>query len=564
MARTAMGGLRLVSRGTPPKSGLARSTKSEWPRPSSPPSIASFLARWFGDAFFAPRRAVLYDRAMEITNRTAVRMIRFVLSSFFRRIEVVGTHNVPKEGGGILIAWHPNGLVDPALILSSFPRSVVFGARHGLFKWPLLGSVMRAIGTVPIYRATDVPDGDENARRTANRRSLDALAQAICEGRFAALFPEGLSHDEPSPQELRTGAARLYYRARQMSALDATPPAIIPVGLHYDDKTTFRSDALVEFHPLLNLNPELDSPIPDDDEALLRTRSADLTAVLEPVLREVTHATESWELNRLMHRARTLTRAEHAKRAGASLKPPDMAERSLGMARIWKAYEARSISDPLATEGVLERLRAYDAALRDMKLEDDDLDKPPAIESKWLPLLLLVQAAVVFLVFPPVLLLGLLINAGPYFLTDVAAKIAAKQHKDTATIKLLSAMVLFPATWLLTAVLVSFGQLELHESFAGIPRAPWAAGVTTFSIGAFGGALALIYVELVQGTWSSLQIRAKRTWARHLVAQLATERADLFDTLVEMGQGLELPGHLHEDGTVSAAPSLSLGPEDVP
>ncbi|MEM9728695.1 MAG: 1-acyl-sn-glycerol-3-phosphate acyltransferase [Myxococcota bacterium] len=501
---------------------------------------------------------------MEMTTSSAVRVVRFLLGLFFRRIEVSGTENIPTTGGGILIAWHPNGLVDPALIISSFPRRVVFGARHGLFKWPIIGQVMRALGTVPIYRAVDLKDASDEERRAANRRSLDELAQAICNGGFAALFPEGVSHDEPFLQELKTGAARLYYRAKQLSSSEGVPPVIIPVGLHYDDKTSFRSDALVEFHRPLTLPRDLDTPIPEDDDEALRGRSAKLTTHIEPVLREVTHATESWELNRLMGRVRSLMRAERAKRAGANLKSADMTERTLGMARVWKAYQARSVMNPGVVQGLLTRVGAYDAALREVKLDDNDLDKPPPIESKWLPVLLTVQAAVVFLVFPPVLVLGSLINAGPYFLSNFIAKLAAKQYKDAATIKLVAGMVLFPLTWLLAALLVAFGVLEVHESFSGIPRAPWAAGLTTFLIGAFGGALALVYIELVQRTWSSIKIRLKRRWGATIIARLSAERAALFESLQELSEGLELPGRVRDDGRISNTPAFELDPDDMP
>ncbi len=501
---------------------------------------------------------------MAIATTTAVRLVRFLVSLFFRRVEVVGADHVPKNGGGILIAWHPNGLVDPALIVSTFPRRVVFGARHGLFKWPIVGQVMRALGTVPIYRAVDLKNADDEARRAANRKSLDALAQAVCDGRFATLFPEGVSHDAPSLQELKTGAARLYYRAKQLRDPNTVAPVIIPVGLHYDDKTSFRSDALVEFHSPIELPSELDRPIPEDDDEMLRARSSELTAHLEPILREVTHATESWELNRLMGRVRSLMRAERAKRAGANLKAPDMAERTLGMARVWRAYYARLESEPKAVKALLERVAAYDAALREIKLEDDDLDKPPPIESKWIPLILALQAAVVFLVFPPVLVLGSLINVGPYFLTNLASKLAAKQYKDAATVKLLAGMILFPLTWLTAALLVALGQIQIHESFAGIPRAPWAAGVTTFLIGAFGGALALIYLELVDRTWTSIKIRAKRKWGATIIEQLSRERATLFEALEEISQGLDLPGRVRDDGRISATPGFALDPDDMP
>jgi 1-acyl-sn-glycerol-3-phosphate acyltransferase len=500
---------------------------------------------------------------MPITRSNAVRLVRFLVGLFFRRIEVSGVEHVPNIGGGILIAWHPNGLVDPALIISSLPRSVVFGARHGLFQWPMVGPLMRALGTVPIYRASDLKERDDATRRKANRESLDALAQAVCDGRFAALFPEGVSHDDPFLQELKTGAARLYYRAQQLCAGNGVAPVIIPVGLHYNDKSTFRSDVLVEFHAPLQLPAELLAPVPEDDDALLRARSSQLTQILEPVLQEVTHATESWELNQLMNRVRTLMRAERAKRAGVSLKAPGMRERSLGMARVWKAYYARIRSDPDKVQALLDRVSAYDKALLEVKLEDDDLDKPPPIESKWLPVVLAAQAAVVFLVFPPVLVLGSLINAGPYFLTNVISRIASKQYKDTATIKLLAGLILFPLAWLTAALLVGLGQIELHESFRGIPRAPWAAGITTFLIGAFGGVLALVYLELVKRTWTSIKIRAKRQWGSTIIRRLSIERAALYEEIEEMRAGLDLPGDVLGDGRVGTR-ALALDQDDMP
>ncbi len=500
---------------------------------------------------------------MRATANNAVRLVRFLVGLFFRRVEVSGVEHVPQTGGGILIAWHPNGLIDPGLIISTFPRTVVFGARHGLFKWPVIGRIMKALGTVPIYRASDLKDADDEVRRSANRKSLDALAHAVCVGGFAALFPEGVSHDDPFLQELKTGAARLFYRARQLCAEHGVPPVIIPVGLHYDNKTAFRSNALVEFHPPLQIPPELLAPIDEKDDDTFRERSSELTNMLEPILREVTHATESWELNHMMNRVRSLVRAERAKRAGVSLRAPDMAERTLGMTRVWKAYFARMQTAPAEVSRLLERVAAYDRALEEVKLDDDDLDKPPAIESKWIPVLLVLQAAVVFLVVPPVLLLGVLINAPAYFLIRPIAQAASKQYKDTATIKLLAGLVLFPLSWLIAALLVGLGQIQLHNTFRGIPLAPWPAGITTFLIGAFGGALALVYLELVNRTWTSIKIRAKRKWGWTIVEQLAEERAELYESLEEMREGLELPGEVRTDGRVGER-RFTLDPEDMP
>ena len=62
------------------------------------------------------------------------KFVRLGLFTFFRELEVNGIENVPTDRGGIVIAWHPNGMVDPALIFSTFPQQLMFGARHGLFR----------------------------------------------------------------------------------------------------------------------------------------------------------------------------------------------------------------------------------------------------------------------------------------------------------------------------------------------------------------------------------------------------------------------------------------------
>ena len=56
---------------------------------------------------------------------------RLLLRTFFRRVEVTGVENIPPEGGGLLVSWHPNGAIDATVLFTQFPRRVVFGARHG-------------------------------------------------------------------------------------------------------------------------------------------------------------------------------------------------------------------------------------------------------------------------------------------------------------------------------------------------------------------------------------------------------------------------------------------------
>ena len=490
-------------------------------------------------------------------------MLRALVQIFFRRVEVTGLKNVPSEGGGIIVAWHPNGIVDSTLILTQCPRRVVFGARHGLFRVPVLGWLMRNTGTVPIYRVVDAKKGATVLRRKANAQSIDALAAEVAGGSFSALFPEGVSHDAPHLMELKTGAARLYYRALELLPAGASSPKIIPVGLHYDEKSVFRSNALVAFHPPLDLPDNLRAaPGADEPEDVRRERQRALTAELERVLREVVHATESWELNQQMHRTRKLVRAERAARARRNPGSVHMEERQLGFARVWAAYYQRAATHPEETEGLRRRVAEYDADLQALKIEDHEIGSSPRLASAWLPLSLFLQVALVYVLLPPILIVGYLVNGPTALLLLLIARGTSKAYKDEATVKMLLGALAFPLTWSAAAVLVAIGQINLHASFPAVPEAPVLAGATTFMLAAVGGAVALRYVRLAKETWRSLRVRLTRRLRQRTIERLRSERALLYDAVMATEEGLELPGAVLSDGRVvrsSLVPNMSPG-----
>jgi 1-acyl-sn-glycerol-3-phosphate acyltransferase len=481
-------------------------------------------------------------------------LLRAAVTAFFRRVEVSGVSNVPAQGGGLVVSWHPNGLVDPGLILTQFPRPIVFGARHGLFAYPGLGVLLREIGTVPIYRAIDMGASSDDARRDANRKSLEALADRVAEGSFSALFPEGVSHDEPGLQELRSGAARLYYRARQLAeAAGAAMPVIVMAGLHYDDKQMFRSNALVTFYPPLAMPPELDvTPSGDIDGDEVRELARKLTAHIEHLLRDVVHATDSWELHDLMHRTRRLVRAERARRADADPGKTTIGERVLGFARVRTGWYELTKSEPAEAEAMRLRVASYDADLRALGLEDYDLDRSPRLVHKWLAVLLGLQMLGVFLLLPPLVALGYLVNLPTAGLLVLAARVGAKKKKDAATVKLLLGTIAYPVTWILAGVAAGVAHHRLHLAFARLPDTPALAGIAVALLGALGGVAALRYWRLARETARAVRVRLTRRRYALSVARLRRERARLYDGIIAMSEGVDLPGNVASDGRIVA------------
>src|SRR5689334_10868038 len=91
-------------------------------------------------------------------------VLGLVVRIFFRRAVVTGAENVPATGPALLVFNHPNSLVDPLIALAMSPRPVVFLAKEPLFRIPVLGFLVKSMGSIPVYRKMDGADTAQNRR----------------------------------------------------------------------------------------------------------------------------------------------------------------------------------------------------------------------------------------------------------------------------------------------------------------------------------------------------------------------------------------------------------------
>ena len=135
-----------------------------------------------------------------------LRLIALVLMVLVRltfNLRATGTNKVPKSGPYVLVANHVTNL-DPLvvayMVYVKLKRAPHFLAKGSLFKIPLVGSLLRTAGQIPIYRGGQ--RNDEPLR--AAHAFLDA-------GHTITIFPEGTLTREPNlwPMRGKTGAVRL-------------------------------------------------------------------------------------------------------------------------------------------------------------------------------------------------------------------------------------------------------------------------------------------------------------------------------------------------------------------
>lgn len=110
--------------------------------------------------------------------RVAVGAIRSIARLCGARIEVTGTDRLDPAGSYVLVPNHTSPM-DIAAMLVALPDVRFVGAAE-LFRIPLLGAAMRALGTVPIHRGS--------ARRS--RAAVDELSVPEAD-RQLVMFPEG-------------------------------------------------------------------------------------------------------------------------------------------------------------------------------------------------------------------------------------------------------------------------------------------------------------------------------------------------------------------------------------
>jgi 1-acyl-sn-glycerol-3-phosphate acyltransferase len=163
-------------------------------------------------------------------------LARLLIRVFFSGVETEHGERLGTDRPTVLVADHRNGLVDGLLLMAALPRYPRFLGKSTLFRNPLLWPFLQVGGVVPVHRTQDggSPDG--------NRQAFDRCNRLLERRGLVAVFPEGISHDEPSLQAMRTGAARI-----ALSAAAAGVPDVdtVAVTLVYDDKQRFRSRALV-------------------------------------------------------------------------------------------------------------------------------------------------------------------------------------------------------------------------------------------------------------------------------------------------------------------------------
>ena len=436
--------------------------------------------------------------------RLIVALLKVALRTYFQRIEVTGLEHVSLDKPVIFVLNHPNALVDPVFLLCLAPRRVSFLAKEPLFRMPFIGYLVKAMDSLPVYRKQD-----EGADTRKNQETFIAARKLLARGGTIGICPEGVSHDAPGLKPIKTGAARISLAA--VSTGEVSDLKIVPAGLYYTSKTRFRSSALLYFGTPITVEPvKLDA-----DGNPPRDAVRDLSTRIEKALREVILDAQHEE------QLLTTARAERIFSSADNDNDDSLKDELKIQQRFIKAYPILQTLHPERLHKLEVRMTRFEEELQQAGVDTEQLSPPSSTLSVFLTIL---KRSLLFLLMLGPALLGTVAHYPAYRLGGyLATRFSADSEDIISTVKIISAMLLFPLTWLILAAVAYF-------------TVGWGAAVLALIVIPVCGYLAIGFFEQLDRSIAGVRVLTFFLVKRRFFVRLLAERKAIRNEIISLGK----------------------------
>ncbi len=287
---------------------------------------------------------------------------------------------------------------------------------------------------------------------------------------------------------------------------------IVPAGLYYTSKTKFRSSALLYFGKPIEVTPvalEADGNPP-------KPAVRELSSKVEVALRSVILDAEHEEALQTITRAEKIFSSEAADAGNESL-----ADELQLQQRFIKAYTVLRQHAPERLRKLEVRMSRFEEELSQAGVDPDDLSAPTSTLAVFKHL---VTRVLLFLLLIGPATLGAVIHYPAYQLGGYLATRISKQYEDViSTVKILSAMLLFPLTWLVVIV-ISWRLLG------------WKWALATAVVVPLAGFVAIRFFEAIDSFMGGLRALVFFLMRRRFFVRLLAERKAIRNEILALGE----------------------------
>ncbi len=166
--------------------------------------------------------------------------LRIGMFFYFKKVDVIGVENVPKNKAVLLLGNHQNALLDALLIATKCGRFSYFLTRAAVFKNPMVSKLLKSLQMLPVYR---IRDGWSNL--TNNNAIFETCTKVLHDKEAVVIFPEGSHNLARRVRPLSKGFTRIVF-----DTLDTYPDLdiqLVPVGLNFVNAAGFPDSAAMYF-----------------------------------------------------------------------------------------------------------------------------------------------------------------------------------------------------------------------------------------------------------------------------------------------------------------------------
>ncbi len=420
---------------------------------------------------------------------------------YYREIKVRNKEFLRHDGPLIIIANHPNTMMDAWIIAQSISQPIYFMAKGTFFNTPLKRRILNSLGMIPINRPID-----NKTNGVDNNASFEACYKVLEEGKTLVVFPEGNSMMERQLRALKSGTARIALEVEQRNA-GKLNLKVVPIGIFYSQGEKFRSSVMLTVEKGLFVNDLLEEYAENQSAA-----SKKLTSRFRQHLERVLVTTDSLEQEKLIDDVYDIVKDDKSKASVES--------RVEYLKQISDRIEEIQLLRPYLIEEIQSLVNQIQWQTDKLKIRQDFMSKRFTMSSYTLQLLFSVIYAIVGF---PVFLFGFVHSIVPFKSTDLLMPKLIKNVEYYAPIAILLGLVLYPLNY---SILIWVAGMVFHLGLI--------AKVLYFCAMPITGMFAYYYIRFFSKTayrWKYLFIRMNEAQALNEFTVLRSRLNDLLHSL---------------------------------
>lgn len=356
---------------------------------------------------------------------------------YYREIRVKNRELLEHNGPTIILANHPNTLMDAWMVGHICPNRIYYMAKATFFNTRLKMWLLRGLGMIPINRASE-----KQTENVSNQDSFENCYRLLEKGKTLVIFPEGTSYNERQLRMLKSGAARIALEAERRNG-GKLNLRVIPVGLVYSEPEKFRSSVLVTVGEPIDPSAYLEN---FENDSLKTARQ--LTDTFKVRMENLLVGAHSTEFDGLVQELTTLLSSDYIKTDETGVEKDVVL-----MKRIFEGLHRHQFSNPQALSEITDLVYRIRWQLEQFEIKSDFLDrryKPRMFARQLFFSILYLLLGMPFYVF------GFGHNYLQYQLTDFLVVKLVKEMEYFAPTAVLISLLVYPLTYFGFVVLADY------------------------------------------------------------------------------------------------------------